>query len=118
MYQFNKFGVCLNPEVVCDFRDGHNEIKITLAESNGGWGFGKDVQFNQGSYFEGCGFGCSLTREGRFPYISRQAALVNAIHMVKLYIERRREKYGLQTKIIKQFYQWVEQEKTPQLSLF
>jgi len=111
-FQYNKYGVCLNPEVVYSAGRGNiamPTIEIAICEGPQGW----DVSVHICTLTGGCGWGG--TYHGDFP--SRDRAIHHGIAAIRNRAVETFEKEPYLSDYRK-FEEWAVKQTSPQLSIF
>lgn len=89
---FNDCGVCTNPDIVEEYRDGKVWFNVDVAQQNGKWCYGGHAETHVSGYVTPCSF----TRERTYP-TKREATLAGLRHMQRWFSERYESKTDLWT---------------------
>ncbi|MBD5506285.1 MAG: hypothetical protein HDR09_21660 [Lachnospiraceae bacterium] len=77
-YEYNEFGVCLNPDIPYNFgTNGKGHFQIEISETPNGWVYGFRFDYGNG----GGGGGCSLN--GRQSYPTKSKAVIAGAEFIK-----------------------------------
>lgn len=79
---FNDCGVCTNPDIVEEYRDGKVWFNVDVAQQNGKWRYGGHAQ----TLVSGYATPCSFTRKRTYPS-KREATLAGLRYMQRWFIE-------------------------------
>ncbi len=115
-YEFNDSGVCINPQVPYLLLNKGCELKISIAEHEGKWGYGYHVEILFGSC-AGCGMGVAQVRCN---YQTEKEVLIAVTDVVAEWIKatqaNQQPHYRPQFSCFKSF--WEYHESLRQLSIF
>lgn len=63
-FEFNEYGVCINPETMVSVRKGHDRLEVFVArDGDGRWGYGMRCWFGTGGARFGAR-GCEMDDDG------------------------------------------------------